>query len=605
MRYLIPIFLLACLGDNIKQPYQAEGEDIDGDGYDDRVDCDETRTDVHPGAPELCDGVDNDCDGLIDDEDSRIDDGIEVYKDADGDGFGITDTLTMRCALENGWSEQGEDCDDGDANINPLMQEDCSTTVDDNCDGNVSEEDALNCLNWYADLDNDGHAGGDPLCMCLPNDEYSSQELLDCDDDNPEVSPDQVELCNDGIDNNCDNSPTPCILSGSQDSSQAATKIRGNSVEQLGQSLTAMPDFNQDGQGELWVGGNNGSLLFVSPFDTVMGSSDAIASTEPEFVSVTVISDRNGDQIFDVIANGHDGKAIVIDSPFTGSLSASVELLGPLTNDTVKAHFIDDLTGNAEPYFVFLSENENAVYIDADQGQNSIDFENSVTRHKLWANNITNAQIHHFGDLNGDGISDVLVSTPDQGSGAVRVIQGGLLSSAPMADLDAWEGEIGGSQTGTSVLDAGDWDGDGHKDIWISAPMGGSQGQGRVYLTSGNTIGNIGQADTIVEGAFPNQSFGHSMALADTDGDGQQELSICAPDWLTRGRCAHFFQINSGITQADSADFFAEGATSNLYMGSAASQTNAAFDSLWFSAPLASETGNQQGLIFRFEGLGY
>jgi len=39
-----------------------------GAGYASNADdCDDTRSDVHPLAPELCDGVDNDCDGQIDD----------------------------------------------------------------------------------------------------------------------------------------------------------------------------------------------------------------------------------------------------------------------------------------------------------------------------------------------------------------------------------------------------------------------------------------------------------------------------------------------------------------------------------------------------------
>ncbi len=44
--------------------------DQDGDGYVDILyggdDCDDTRDDVYPGAPELEDGVDNDCDDLLD-----------------------------------------------------------------------------------------------------------------------------------------------------------------------------------------------------------------------------------------------------------------------------------------------------------------------------------------------------------------------------------------------------------------------------------------------------------------------------------------------------------------------------------------------------------
>lgn len=40
--------------------------DLDGDGVLSGGDCDDTRPDVHPGAPEVWDGVDNDCDGTAD-----------------------------------------------------------------------------------------------------------------------------------------------------------------------------------------------------------------------------------------------------------------------------------------------------------------------------------------------------------------------------------------------------------------------------------------------------------------------------------------------------------------------------------------------------------
>ena len=125
-----------------------------------------------------------------------------------------------------------------------------------------------------------------------------------------------------------------------------------------------MPDLNQDGQGELWVGGNEGVKLFLSPFDTVLSSGDSIANTDSEFDS-SIISDRNGDQQPEVIANGHEGKAIVISSPFVGALIADVELLGPTPNDAVKG-IHPDLTGNSEPYFALLSEDEDAVYLDSD-----------------------------------------------------------------------------------------------------------------------------------------------------------------------------------------------------------------------------------------------
>jgi hypothetical protein len=41
--------------------------DGDGDGAPACHDCDDTRSDVYPGAPETCDGVDQDCNGAVDD----------------------------------------------------------------------------------------------------------------------------------------------------------------------------------------------------------------------------------------------------------------------------------------------------------------------------------------------------------------------------------------------------------------------------------------------------------------------------------------------------------------------------------------------------------
>jgi hypothetical protein len=146
------------------------------------VDCDDTDPAINPGAVEDCtDGIDNDCDNLIDTQDP---DAVNCPSCTDDDN----DTY----AIEGG-SCGPVDCDDTDPAINPGAEEDCSDTLDNDCDG-LTDVDDPDCAVEICDdgIDNDGDGKTD------------CDDKKDCNQDPACAGGGGQEICTDGIDNDGD-----------------------------------------------------------------------------------------------------------------------------------------------------------------------------------------------------------------------------------------------------------------------------------------------------------------------------------------------------------------------------------------------------------------
>lgn len=143
------------------------------------------------------------------------------------------------------------------------------------------------------------------------------------------------------------------------------------------------------------------------------------------------------------------------------------------------------------------------------------------------------------GDVNGDGIPDLLVGGIDM-IYANRAGEARLYSGRDGRLIHVLHGVANGSMFGRWVGPLGDFDHDGADDVWVGAPMEMPHGVVRVYSGRSGAL--------LAEITGNGGGFGaYGRIVGDLDGDGAHEIAIGAPMEAGRG-AVHVYSTRSTST---------------------------------------------------------
>ena len=330
--------------------------------------------------------------------------------------------------------------------------------------------------------------------------------------------------------------------------------LGASAFDLAGSSISAAGDINHDGIDDMIIGASGADVNGLPD----SGASYVVFGRKDGFAQAFNLSDLDGSNGFAI--NGSNNSA------FSGSwVSKAGDVNGDGIDDVIIGAPVDNPGGRSRTgaaYVVFGHDGPFAATFDL----SSLDGTNGFVMNGVTAGDEAGARVSAAGDINHDGIDDVLVSKTGSfpRAGAVYVVFGKTAPFDPVLELSSLDGANGFTMTspeagdvfGARLDSAGDVNGDGIDDVVIGALLADPDGRtdaGSAYVVFGRSGAFASQVDVAaldgsngfrVNGVTAGDEAGTGTSAAgDFNGDGLKDILIGArnpsPGGLDRAGAAY------------------------------------------------------------------